>query len=107
MKNYSVRINIKTVVIISLIGALNGCTGLMVTDEMIRGIHKEMDINNDGYITYQEYLQSGSKREVLKEAKKKGMSVDEYQKWDFNRADANRDRKITPQELIDLARKEL
>lgn len=97
----------KTILIISFIGALNGCTGLMVSDEMIKGIHKEMDTNNDGYINYQEYLQSGSKKEFLKEAKEKGMTVDEYQKWEFNRADANRDGKITPQELIVLARKEL
>ena len=103
MKSYSV----KTVVIFLLLGALNGCTGLMVTDEMIKGIHKEMDTNHDGYIVYQEYLQSGTKGEFLRNAKEEGMTVEEFQKWEFNRADANRDGKVTPQELIDLARKEL
>ena len=99
--------NTKIILLLLLIGVLNGCSGLMVTDEMIKGIHKEMDTNNDGIINYQEYLQSGSKGEFLKKAKKKGMTVYEYQKWEFNRADANRDGKITEQELIDLARKEL
>ena len=98
---------IKLVLLPSLIGALNGCTGLVVTDEMVQGIHKEMDTNNDGYINYQEYLNSGSKNDVLKGAKEKGMSVDEFQKWEFNRADENRDGKITKEELINLARKEL
>ena len=103
MNNHSA----KTVVIISLLGVLNGCTDFMVTDEMVEGIHQKMDINHDGYIVYQEYLQSASKGEFLRNAKEKGMTVKEFQKWEFNRADANRDGKITPQELIDLARKEL
>ena len=46
-------------------------------------------------------------KDVKSEAKKKGMSVEEYQRWDFGRADSNGDGKVTPQELIDLARKEL
>ena len=103
MKYYSA----KTLAIISLLGVLTGCTSLLMTDSMLKGIHKAMDTNHDGYIVYQEYLQSGSKGEFQRDAKKKGMTVEEYQKWEFNRADANRDGKITPQELIDLARKEL
>lgn len=103
MNNYSA----KTVVIVSLLGALNGCAGFMLTDEMVEGIHQEMDTNHDGYIVFQEYLQSASKGEFLRNAKEKGMTVEEFQRWEFNRADANRDGKITPQELIALARKEL
>ena len=98
---------IKLILPLSLIGILNGCSSAIISDEMLKGIHKEIDTNNDGYINYQEYLQSGSKGDVLKEAKKKGMTVDEYQKWEFNRADANRDGKVTKQEFINLARKEL
>ena len=99
--------NTKIVLLLLLIGALNGCTSLVVTDEMVQGIYKEMDTNNDGYINYQEYLNSGSKNEMLREAKEKGMTIDEFQKWEFNRADANRDGKITKEELINLAKKEL
>ncbi len=43
------------VLILLLIGGLNGCASLVVTDEMVQGMHKEMDTNNDGYINYQEY----------------------------------------------------
>ncbi|RTZ59294.1 MAG: hypothetical protein DSZ32_05490 [Gammaproteobacteria bacterium] len=92
--------------LLSLAGALNGCT-FLISDKMIKNIHKKIDTNNDGYISYQEYLEDDQNRDVSKEAKEKGMSVEEYQKWDFNRADANRDGKITTQELIDLFRNEL
>ena len=99
-------LNTKIVLLLSFIGALNGCTSLMITDEMVQGIHKEMDTNNDGYINYQEYLSSGSKNDFVKGAREKGMTVDEFKKWEFNRADENRDGKITKEELINLARKE-
>ena len=98
----------KIVFTILLIGAFSGCSAL-ISDSMIKDAHQDMDINRDGYINYDEYLISSKTdmENVESEAKEHGMSIEEYQKWDFNRADFNRDGKITPQELIDLARKEL
>lgn len=86
----------------------SGCS-LLISDSMLKGMHQKMDTNHDGYIDYSEYLVDSNKNmeDVKSEAKKKSMSVEEYQKWDFNRADVNRDGKISPQELIDLARREL
>ena len=100
--------NKKIVLSVLLLGAFSGCS-LLISDSMIKGIHQKMDTNHDGYIDYSEYLadSNSNMEDVKSEAKDREMSVEEYQKWDFNRADANRDGKITPQELIDLARREL
>jgi Ca2+-binding EF-hand superfamily protein len=88
------------------LGAFHGCS-VLVPDSMIKGMHQDMDKNHDGHVDYNEYLQSGSNNNVEKEAKEKGMTVEEYQKWDFNRADTDRDGKVTVQEIINLFRKEL
>ena len=98
----------KIVLSLLLLGAFSGCS-LLISDSMIKGIHQKMDTNHDGYIDYSEYLadSNSNMEDVKSEAKDRGMSVEEYQKWDFNRVDSNRDGKITPQELIDLARREL
>ena len=100
--------NKKIILSLLFIGTFNGCS-LLISDSMIKGMHQKMDTNNDGYINYSEYLadSNANMEDVKSEAKDRGMSVEEYQKWDFNRADANRDGKIAPQELIDLARREL
>ncbi len=103
------KANTKSMVLTTLlIGSLSGCSAL-VSDSMLRAAHQDMDKNHDGYIDYHEYTKSGkiNMKDVKSEAKKKGMSVEEYQRWDFGRADFNGDGKVTPQELIDLARKEL
>ncbi len=84
---------------------LNGCTAL-IPNSMIKAAHQDMDTNNDGYIDYNEYLKSGSKEDIAKEAKERGMTKKEYLKWDFNRADGNKDGKITAQELINMAKEE-
>ena len=97
--------HVKIVLTILLIGTFSGCAAL-VSDNMLRSAHQDMDKNHDGYIDYNEYLKSGSDKDTAKEAKDKGMTIEEYQKWDYNRADANKDGKITEQELIDLFRKE-
>ena len=97
--------NIKIILLFTFIGALNGCTAL-VPDSMINAAHQDMDKNRDGYVDYEEYLQTGSDEDTAKEAKERGMTIDEYQKWEFNRADANRNGKVTAQELIDLFRNE-
>jgi len=94
----------KIVLFFIFIGVINGCTAL-VPNSFLRAAHKDMDSNNDGYIDYNEYLKSASNKDVAKEAKEKGMSIEKYQKWDFNRADANRDGKVTSQELIELFRR--
>ena len=98
----------KIILSVLLLGTFSGCS-LLISDSMIKGIHQKMDINHDGYIDYREYLadSNANMEDVKSEAKDRGMSVEEYQKWDFNRADANKDGKIAPQELIDLARREL
>ena len=95
----------KIILVLSFIELLNGCTAL-VSDSMLRAAHQDMDKNHDGYVDYKEYLQTGSDKETAREAKEKGMTIEEYQKWDYNRADANKDGKVTQQELIDLFRKE-
>lgn len=95
----------KAMVIILLLGALNGCTAL-VSDSMLRDAHQDMDKNHDGYIDYAEYLKNSSDKDTIKEAKDKGMTKEEYLKWDFNRADKNGDGKVTAQEMIDLFRKD-
>ena len=104
------KIDSKKIVLITLlIGTFSGCSAL-ISDAMLKAVHQDMDKNHDGYIDYNEYLINSNEKdmkELNREAKEKGMSIEEYQKWDFNRADANRDGKITPQELIDLARREL
>ncbi len=103
------KLNSKKIIFsVLLLGAFSGCSAL-ISDSMIKGIHQKMDTNQDGYIDYSEYLadSNSNMEDVKSEAKDREMSVEEYQKWDFNRADANRDGKITPQELIDLARREL
>jgi len=98
----------KIILSLLLLGTFSGCS-LLISDSMIKGIHQKLDTNNDGYINYSEYLADSNTNmeDVKSEAKDRGMSVEEYQKWDFNRADANRDGKISPKELIDLARREL
>ncbi len=99
----------KLILIMIFLGIFSGCSAL-ISDSMLKAIHQDIDINQDGYIDYNEYLINNNEKdmEMLKaEAKEKGMSVEEYQKWDFNRADRNRDGKVSSQELIDLARKEL
>ncbi len=45
----------------------------------------------DGYLK----TSPDSEEQIASEAKKKGMSVDEYSKWEFNRADLNRNGKVT------------
>jgi len=95
--------NTKTILTILLIGTFSGCTAL-VSDSMLRAAHQDMDKNHDGYVDYQEYLQTGSDEDTAREAKKKGMTIEEYEKWEFNKADKNRDGKVTSQELIDLFR---
>ena len=100
--------NKKFVLSVLLLGVMSGCSAL-VSDTMLKAAHKDMDKNHDGYIDYHEYTHSSNTdiKDVKSEAKKKGMSIEEYQKWDFNRADSDRNGKVTPQELIDLARREL
>ena len=100
--------NTKVILTVFILGIFSGCSAL-ISDSMIKAAHQDMDKNHDGYIDYNEYLDDSSTNmeDVKSEAKDRGMSVKEYQKWDFNRADFNRDGKITSQELIDLARKEL
>ena len=103
------KIDSKKIVLSTLLlGAFSGCS-LLISDSMIKAAHRDMDKNHDGYIDYSEYLADSNSNieDVKSEAKDRGMSVEEYQKWDFNRVDSNRDGKITPQELIDLARREL
>ena len=103
------KIDSKKIVLITLLlGTFSGCS-LLISDSMIKGIHQEMDINHDGYIDYSEYLvnSNANMEDVQSEAKDRGMSVEEYQKWDFKRVDSDGDGKISPQELIDLARREL
>ena len=95
----------KTVLAILLIGTFSGCTAL-VSDNMLRAAHQDMDKNHDGYVDYKEYLQTGSDVDTAREAKKRGMTIDAYQKWDFNRADTDRNGKVTAQEMIDLFRNE-
>ncbi len=97
--------NITIVLAIFFTGIFGGCTAL-IPDSMITSAHQDMDLNHDGYIDYNEYLKSGSNEDVAEEAKEKGMTVEEYQKWDFERADADRNGKVTAQELIDLFRRE-
>ena len=97
--------NNKIILSILLIGALNGCTAL-IPDSMIKSAHQDIDKNHDGYIDYDEYLKSKSNENIAQEAKDKGMTQEEYLKWDFSRPDKNGDGKITVQELIDLFRKE-
>jgi len=100
------KVNYKKIILTTLlIGTISGCS-LLVSDSMIKSAHQNMDKNHDGYIDYNEYLSSSKDGDITKEAKEKGMTIEEYQKWDYNRADANRDGKITEQELIDLFHKE-
>jgi len=98
----------KIVLIVLLLEVFSGCSAL-ISDSMLKAMHQDMDKNQDGYVDYHEYLNNSNTNmeNVKSEAKEKGMSVEKYQKWDFNRADSDRDGKITPQELIDLARREL
>ena len=101
--------NKKIVLSVLLLGAFSGCSAL-ISDSMLKAAHQDMDKNHDGYIDYNEYLINSNEtdmEDIKSEAKEKGMSVEEYQKWDFNRADSNRDGKVTTQEFINLARKEL
>ena len=102
------KLDSKKIVLITLLGTFSGCS-LLISDSMIKGIHQEMDINHDGYIDYSEYLadSNANMENVKSEAKDRGMSLEEYQKWDFKRVDSDGDGKIAPQELIDLARREL
>ena len=97
--------NIITVLAFLFTGTLSGCTTL-ITDSMLTSAHQEMDLNHDGYIDYNEYLKSGSNEDFVESAKEKGMTVEEYQKWEFERADVDRDGKVTAQEFIDLFRRE-
>jgi Ca2+-binding EF-hand superfamily protein len=96
-----------TVIAVGLV-TLQGCAAL-VPDSYVKAVHQEMDKNNDGYIDYNEFLKSNdlSDEEMAQRAKEKGMTEEEYLKWDFSRADGNRDGKITEQELIELFRKEM
>ncbi len=96
--------NIIIVLVILFSGIMSGCTAL-VPDSMLVSIHQDMDKNHDGYIDYNEFLISGSKEDVAQEAKEKGMTVEDYQKWEFDQADIDRNGKVTAQELIDLFRK--
>ncbi len=96
--------NITIVLAILFTGIFSGCTAL-VPDSMLNAIHQDMDKNHDGYVDYNEYLKSGSDEDFAEAAKEEGMTVEEYQKWEFNRADADRNGKVTAQELIDLFRK--
>jgi Ca2+-binding EF-hand superfamily protein len=95
--------NKKIILTLLLIGTLSGCTAL-IPDSMLISAHQDMDKNHDGYIDYNEYLQSEADEDVAQKAKEKGMTIEEYQKWDFSRADGNKDGKVTAQELIDLFR---
>ena len=97
--------NITIVLAILFTGTFSGCSAL-VTDSMLTSAHREMDLNHDGYIDYNEYLKSGSNEDFVENAKEKGMTVEEYQKWEFERADTDRDGKVTTQEFIDLFRRE-
>jgi len=97
--------NKKIALTLLLLGVFNGCTAL-IPDSMIKYAHQDMDKNHDGYIDYDEYLKSKSNENIAQEAKDKGMTKEEYLKWDFSRPDENGDGKITVQELINLARKE-
>ena len=97
--------NITIVLAILFTGTLNGCTAL-IPDSMLTSAHQEMDLNHDGYIDYNEYLKSSSNEDFVENAKEKGMTVEEYQKWEFERADTNSDGKVTTQEFIDLFRRE-
>ena len=104
MKIYNKKIILITILLVTF----SGCSKL-ISDSMLKNVHQKMDTNHDGYIDYNEYLDDSNVNinDVKSEAMKKGMSVEKYQKWDFNRADSNRDGNVTPKELIDLARKEL
>lgn len=98
------RINKKMMInILFMAGLLSSCTAF-IPDSMIKAAHQDMDTNHDGYVDYQEYLKTGTQKEIAREAQKKGMSVEEYSHWDFNRVDANRDGRITLQELLNFAK---
>ena len=98
----------KIILSVLLLGTFSGCS-LLISDSMIKGIHQKLDTNHDGYIDYSEYLadSNANMKDVKSEAKDRGMNVEAYQKWDFNRADSDGNGKISPQELINLARREL
>ena len=99
------KISNKNIVLALLIGVFSGCTAL-VPDSMLRTAHQDMDKNHDGYIDYNEYLKSSSHDNITKKAKERKMTIEEYQKWDFNRADTDKNGKVTEQELINLFRRE-
>ncbi len=100
------KIDKKSLLLLSFVVTFHGCSSL-IPNSMLRASHQDIDTNHDGYVDFQEYLKTGSEEDVMHEAKAKGMTKKKYLQWDFNRADENKDGKVSAQEFINMANKEL
>lgn len=65
------------------------------------GYIAESDTNKDGSLSFSEFLvQQKKKDHQVKEAKKLGLSIEEYSKQEFKRMDSNNDGLINKKEIL-------
>ena len=84
---------------------LSSCLTYSAKQIVAKNIFPKLDLNNDKSISYAEFRVVTSKdQEDIKYARekalKKGVTVNEYMRSEFDRADINKDGKITFREFL-------
>lgn len=93
----------KTFFIIFSLSLISGCT-ILQPKSLSHIIFKSLDQNKDGGLTYTEFKTATTKDAhdsayMNHEAKKKGISLDQFITSEFNNADTNHDGKMSSEEF--------
>ena len=94
-----------TTIIFITVFTLSSCSMHFAKKIVAKRIFPTLDLNNDKSITYVEFRTVTSKDQedieyAREEALKKGVTVDEYMRSEFDRADINKDGRIIFSEFL-------
>ncbi len=88
----------KLTILLSLVSlfALQSCMSLITSGYVAEG-----DLNKDNALSFEEFFAMNRTKEAqIKEAKKLGLSDEDYAKQEFKKMDKNKDRLLTKKEIL-------